>query len=154
MAQSVLYTGPNLALRVKYDKTSTEKLIGYATNFNISATTGQKSIHTVDSPMIAELAQGAAPIAVSGSVTLYLPKGSDPIRSGLVPPVIDRGSIGEPANARSRSMHWRIYDRVTQELVFGVDFCKVSGYSMSIQAKGVVQVQIQFTGISPLEGQS
>jgi len=154
MAQSILYTGPNLALRVKYDKTGVEKLIGYATNFNLSATTGQKNIHTVDSPMIAELAQGAAPIAISGSITLYLPKGSDPIRSGLVPPIVNRGNTSEPANARSRSMHWRIYDRATQELVFGADFCKVSGYSMSIQAKGVVQVQVQFTGVSPLEGQT
>jgi len=154
MGQSILYTAPNLALKIRYEKTGVEKLIGYATGFSMSVTTGQKPLYTVDSPVISELALGAAPMAVSGSVTLYLPKGSDPVRSGLVPPVVERQDTTQVANARSRSSHWRLYDRLTQELVFGVDFCKVTGYSISLQSKGVVQVQVQFTGITPLEGQT
>ena len=152
--QSILYTGPNLALKLQYDSTKVEKLIGYASNFNFSVNTGLKNIYTVDSPLIAEIALGATPMAVTGSITVYLPKGTDPMRAGLVPPVVERGNSGEVALARSRAAHWRIYDRATQELVFGIDFCKVSSFSMSVQAKGVVQVQIQFTGTTPLYGQS
>lgn len=153
MAQSSLYTAPNLALKVQYEKTGEEKLVGYARGLNFSVNTGLKQLSTVDSPIPEEIALGAGPSSVNGNITLYFLKGTDPIRMGIVPPTVDRGDLSRAANATSRYMHWRLYDRLTQELVFAVDFCKIASYSVSVQSKNVVEVQAQFVGLTALNGE-
>lgn len=154
MAQSYLRTGPNLLLKVSYEKSDiTEKIIGYAQNLSFSQALGQKPIFTVDSPFIQELAQAAAPTSIRGTVTLFMPKGSDPVRAGLVTPATDiAGSFGNgekddlPLHSVSRSLNWRFYDRYTQELAFAINKVKVSQWSATITAKQVVRVSLQFEG--------
>lgn len=146
MAQSTLRTGPNLVLKVSYAD-SPEKTVGYAQSINFSVSQGQKAIYTVDSPFIQELAQGAAPSMVSGSVTLFMPKGSDPVRAGLAVPTVDFNATDDPLMVTSRYLNWRFYDRYTSELAFAVNFVKVSNWSTSISAKAVVQVNLNFEGL-------
>lgn len=147
MAQSRLHTAPNLQLKVAYEASEVEKLIGYASGLSFTVNNGQKEIYTVDSVAIQELAQGAAPTNVKGSLIVYLPKGSDPIRAGLVAPTFDIGTKDDtPVNVTSKYLHWKIYDRFTGELVFAINFAKVGVWNMSIGAKQVVKISLQFTG--------
>lgn len=147
MAQSVLRTGPNLVLKVKYEGGESEKTIGYAQNLNFNVVQGQKSIFTVDSVIPQEIAQGAAPSFVRGTATLFMPKGSDPVRAGLVPPVYDLDYVGDsPVHVTSKYFHWRIYDRYTNDLAFGVDYVKVNSWSVTASARQVVRVSITFEG--------
>jgi len=149
MAKSYLRTGPNMYLKVAYNKAdSPEKMIGYATNLSFSQSLGQKSIFTVDSPFIQEIAQGAAPSFIRGTVTLYMLKGSDPIRAGLVSPatdIIKKDDI--PLNVTSKDLNWRFYDRFTRELAYAINNVKVSNWSSTIGARSVVTVQLSFEGI-------
>jgi len=149
MAQSQLRTAPNMTLKVSYGRSeAAEKTIGYAQNLSFSQTLGQKSIYTVDSPFIQEIAQGAAPSAIRGTVTLFMPKGSDPVRAGLVTPATNiEKKDGVPLQVASQFLNWRFYDRFTQELAFALNFVKVSSWSVSVSAKRTVQVSLNFEGI-------
>jgi len=145
--QSMLRTGPNMFLKVAYEGTP-EKLIGYAQSLAWSQSQGQKPIFTVDSPFAQEIAQGAGPSSIRGQVTLYMPKGSDPVRAGLVPPTTDiKKKNGEPLHTTSKYLHWRFYDRYTQEISFALNNVKVSNWSATIVAKQVVKVTLTFEGI-------
>ena len=148
MAQSSLRTGPNLSLRVSYENSSEpEKIIGYASNLSFSQNNGQKPIYTVDSPFIQELAQGAGPSSIRGNVTLFMPKGSDPVRAGLVAPTTNiETKDGLPLQVTSSYLNWRFYDRYTQELAFAINLVKVSSWSVSVTAKQVVRVSLTFEG--------
>ena len=146
MAQSNLRTGPNLVLKVSYAD-NPEKTIGYAQGISFQVSQGQKAIYTVDSPFIQELAQGAGPSMVSGSATLFMPKGSDPVKAGLAVPAVDFNASDVPLLVTSRYLNWRFYDRYTSELAFAVNFVKISNWSTTISAKTVVQVQLNFEGL-------
>jgi len=149
MAQSLLRTGPNMVLKVSYDNANTpEKIIGYAQNISFSANQGQKIIYTVDSPFPQEIAQGASGTSVRGSVTLFMPKGSDPVRAGLVPPTTDIGASNDrPLHVTSKYLHWKFYDRYTQELAFAINLVKVDKWSANIGARSTVRVNLTFEGI-------
>jgi hypothetical protein len=140
--QSAVHTGPSLTLKVFYPADQTEKVIGFASDFQYSVSQGQKAIFAVDSPFPVEIAQAAAPSLVRGSMTIYLPKGSTPEAAGLVPFRTD--SQGEIAHAASKYLHFRIYDRQTTGLLYSIDYAKVSSYSVSIRNRSVVMVQLQF----------
>lgn len=146
--QSMLRTAPNMFFKVSYDSGTPEKLIGYASGLTWSQSQGQKPIFTVDSPFPQELAQGAAPTMIRGTVTLYMPKGSDPVRAGLVPPTTDISKKDDvPLHVASTYLNWRFYDRYTQELAFAINSVKVSAWTANITAKQVVRVNLQFEGI-------
>lgn len=142
--KSMLHTGASLALKVKYE-TGDSKVIGFATNFNYTVNQGQKSTFVVDSPFPAEIAQSASPSQVRGSLTVFLPKGTTPESVGLVP--LRVGADGNNLAASSRYMSFEIYDRSTWNLVMACEYCKVGSYSVSISARGVVQVNLSFDGI-------
>lgn len=142
--KSLIHTAASLALRVAYQD-GTEKMIGFCRSFNYSVSQGQKLTYVVDSPQPAEISQGAGPQGVKGSLVLYLPKGTTPESSGLVSYRVDTN--GSQIAPLSKYIHFRIYDRQTGNLVFACEFCKVSTYSVSIVARGVVEVQMQFDGL-------
>lgn len=141
--KSLLHTGASLALRVAYED-GKEKLIGFARGLAYTVSNGQKVTYTVDSPLPQEIAQGAAPTFVKGSVTLYLPKGTTPESVGLVPYRND--AAGDPIGQLSRSIHFRIYDRFTGNLVLACEYCKVGTYTVVVQARGIVEISLQFDG--------
>jgi hypothetical protein len=147
--KSLLHTGASLALRVAYED-GTEKMIGFARNFSYTVTQGQKLTYTVDSPLPQEIAQGASPMVVKGSITLYLPKGTTPESVGLVPYRTD--AQGRIINVLSKHLHFRIYDRFTQNLVFTAEYCKVANYTVSIQTRGIAEVSLTFDGILSTPG--
>jgi hypothetical protein len=147
MAKSILRTGPSLSLRVSYTG-GDEKTIGYAESINFSVSQGQKKIYTVDTPFAQEISQGAGASGVTGSVVLYMPKGSDPVRAGLVPSAVDFGlSADQPLLVTSKYFNWRFYDRLSGELAFAINFVKVSNWSAVVTAKSVVKVNMTFDGI-------
>jgi len=146
--KSLLHTGASLALRVAYED-GKEKLLGFCTNFSYAVANGQKVTYTVDSPQPQEIAQGAAPSFVKGSLTLFLPKGTTPESVGLAP---YRQEIDGTPMVVTKYIHFRIYDRFTQQLVFSCDNCKVGSYNVVIQARGIVQVSMQFDGITSSAG--
>jgi len=154
MAQSQLRTGPNLVLKVSYENSDTpEKIVGYANNLTFSVIQGQKAIYTVDSPFIQELAQGAAPSMVRGTVSLYMPKGSDPIRAGLVPPTFNIETKNDlPLHVTSKTLNWRFFDRFTSELAFSINYVKVGVWTVSVTAKQHVRVNLSFEGMLYEEG--
>lgn len=133
-------------LKVGYES-DPEKMIGYASNLSFSQNLGQRAIYTVDSPFIQELAQGAGPSSIRGSVTLYMPKGSDPIRAGLVAPSTNiETKDGVPVHVLSKYLHWKFYDRFSKELAFAINDVKVGEWSATIAAKSVVRVTLSFEG--------
>lgn len=142
--KSKIFTGAGLLLKVAYENGS-EKIIGFAKALNVSVVQGHKNTYVVDSPLPAEMAQGTQPMVVKGSLITYLPKGSTPESSGLVPYRLD--GYGEEQASLSSSMHIRIYDRATNTLVFSADYCKVTSYNINIVARGVVEVNFQFDGM-------
>jgi len=146
MAKSILRTGPSLSLRVSYPD-GEEKTIGYAQSISFSVNQGQKKFYTVDSPFAQEISQGAGPSGVTGSVVLFMPKGSDPVRAGLVPSAASFGLSDQPLLVTSKYFNWRFYDRYTGELAFAVNFVKVSSWSTTVSAKSVVMVNMTFDGI-------
>lgn len=147
--KSLLHTGASLALKVAYED-GKEKLIGFARNFSYSVSQGQKVTYTVDSPLPQEIAQGAAPSFVKGQLTVFLPKGTTPESVGLVPYRVD--AAGTPIGQLSKHIHFRIYDRLTGNKVFMAEYCKVSNYSVVIQARGIVEVSLQFDGVLSTPG--
>ena len=152
MAQSLLRTGPQSLLKLAYDlPNGPERTIGYCTGLTFSVTQGQKMIFGVDSPFPLEIAQAAGPADVRGTVTLFMPKGSNPVTAGLVPPLsgsVPDADIADMARmSTSKYQHWRIYDRVSSELSFACNYCKVSNWTVVIQAKQVVTVQLSFEGL-------
>lgn len=156
MTQSIIHAGSSLRLAIAYEKDGTEKTIGFATSFNFSQTLGSQPIMGIDSVFPQEIALAGSPSMIQGSMTLYMLKGTDPIRSGIVPPVVDfnkknssqKGdSNNYPMQAPSRYMHFRFYDRATNELIISVEFCKITNWSASMQARGVVQAQVNFIGM-------
>lgn len=147
--KSLLHTGASLALKVAYDS-GQEKLIGFARGLSWTVSQGQKSTYTVDSPLPQEIAQGAAPSFVKGSLTVYLPKGTTPESVGLVPYRVDAG--GQPVGQLSKIIHFRVYDRLTGNRVMAAEYCKVGMYTVTIQARGIVEVSLQFDGILATPG--
>jgi hypothetical protein len=147
--KSMLHTGASLLLKVKYEN-GTSKVIGYATGFTYSVTQGQKAIYTVDNPMPAEIAQSAGPSQVRGSLVLFLPKGTTPESEGLVPFRVD--GAGNNIMASSGYMNFEIYDRATMNLVVALEYCKVGNYTVSMMARGIVQVNLTFEGIMATSG--
>lgn len=147
--KSLLHTGASLAFRVAYED-GTEKTIGFAKGLTYSVSQGQKVTYTVDSPLPQEIAQGASPSFVKGSVTLYLPKGTTPESVGLVPYRVDAG--GAPIGQLSKIMHFRIYDRLTGNRVLAAEYCKVGMYTVSVVIRGIVEVSLQFDGILSTPG--
>lgn len=149
--KSQLHTGASLALRIKYE-TGEMKVIGFATNFSYTVSNGQKATFVVDSPLPAEIAQSAAGSMVRGSMTLFLPKGTTPESAGLVP--FRTNLAGDNVMAASRYCTWEIFDRFTQAMVLSTEYCKVGTYSVSVAARGVVQMNLTFEGILATPGSS
>lgn len=146
--QSLLRTGANLMLKVSYETGGEEKTIGFVQAISFNVIQGQKPIITVDSPFPQEFAQGAAPSMVSGSATLYVPKGSDPIRAGLVAPTFDAFSgTNTPLGPAVQMFNWRLYDRLTGEMAFAVNSVKVGSWSMNVAAKSLMMCSISFEGL-------
>jgi hypothetical protein len=141
---SLLHTGTTLLLKIEYTN-GAEKVIGFAKSLSYTVSQGQKTTYGVDSPFPVEIAQGAAPSSVRGSLVTYLPKGSSPESMGLVPYRHD--VQGSPINAGSRYMALKVYDRATGKIVFICEFCKVGSYSVNVMARGVVECAFQFEGM-------
>ena len=149
--KSQLQTAASLLLMVKYD-TGVSKVIGFARALEFTVNNGQKTTYVVDSPFPAEIAQGTAPMSVRGSMVLYLPKGVTMESAGLVPYRVNEK--GENIAAASRYMSFEVYDRFTRNLIFACEYCKVGTYSVSVQAKGVASVTMQFEGVYMTPGRA
>jgi hypothetical protein len=143
VAKSSLHAGPTLTLKIVYDD-GTEKTIGYADSFQYTVMQGQREIFVVDSPFPAEIAQGATPSMVRGSISIYMPKGTSPESMGLVPYRQDENR--RSVMTRSRYFTWRIYDRATGQRVVDIERCKVGSYSVSIASHTLVKVALSFSG--------
>lgn len=141
---SVLQTGPSLTVKIAYEDNN-EKTIGFATKLSYQVMNGQKVIQTVDSPFPIEIAQGAAPSYVRGTIQLLMPRGQTLEDLGLVPYRHD--AQGYSQAHLSKYFHIRVYDRLNQSLIFSLDHCKVGSYSMDIAAKSIVMASITFEGI-------
>jgi hypothetical protein len=142
--KSLLHTGASLLLKVAYED-GKEKIIGFARGLSFTVSQGQKVTYTVDSPMPQEIAQGATAMFVKGSLTVYLPKGTTPESVGLVP--FRNSADGAPINGLSKAMHFRIYDRQTLNKIMSAEYCKVGMVTVTVQARGIVEVNLQFDGV-------
>lgn len=150
--RSILNTGANLLLKVQYPHSGDEKVIGFAKAFSYTVSQGQKTTYTVDSPFPIEIAQGSAASMVRGNLVIYLPKGNTLESVGLVPYRVNEG--GTNIAATSRYLHFKIYDRSSNYLVFSCNYCKVSTYSINVIARGVVECNITFDGMYAMPGQT
>jgi hypothetical protein len=139
-------TGAGLILKVSYDVVGDERTVGITTGINFNVIQGQKSIFTVDSPFPQEIAQGASPSMVTGSISVYLLNASDPLREGLVTPTYNLLAGDKPLQQSSRSMILRLYDRYTGDLAFCIKGVKVGSWNTAIQARGMVMANMSFEG--------
>jgi hypothetical protein len=152
--QSFIRTGAKL--KVFIDNGTTEYPLGIVQAVSFTVTQGQKAIFTVDSPFPAEIAQAAAPSMVRGTMTVLMPEGVTLEGAGLVPfRTSGLGSGGDLSpnpgsvenfvhSAHSKYIHVRLVDRKTNEKWVSLDYLKVSSYSISVQAKGIVRAELQF----------
>jgi len=146
---SSIHAAPNLMVKVQY-QAGDETTIGYATNLVYRVHQGQKPIFTVDSPFPTEIAQAAAPSFVQGSMTLFLPKGTTIESMGLVPRRL--GDKGEFIAALSQYYDINIYNVETNELVVSIQRAKVGDYTVTIGARNIVIVNLNFIGTNLKEG--
>lgn len=158
----LIRTGPSLVLKVV--QPSGEKIVGYATGIQWTVTNGQKTTYTVDNPFPSEISHAAGPSFVRGNVTVFMPKGTTLEKAGLVPwrtagLASSKDTAPNPGSAdnfvhlaHSTYIHWRLYDRETGELFMGIDFVKVSQYSVNVQSKSVVRADLQFEGKYAIPG--
>ena len=140
---SILATGPAYLVKIQYAD-GAEITIGYARGLNYTKFQGQKMIFVVDNPFPVEIAQGAAPSYVRANLNIYLPKGATPETLALVPHTTD--SAGNMYQVASKYFNLRVYDRSTTQRVFSMDFCKVGSYTVNIEAKQVVQCNLNIEG--------
>lgn len=142
---SILHTGPSIVVKVKAED-SFEQTVGYATALQYQVTQGQKTLYGVDSPFPQEIAQAAGPSFVRGTMVIFLPKGTNPELLGLVP---YRQAGDQTAFASgSKYMNINLYNRADGTLIMSLNFCKVSGYSVNINSKSLITMNLSFEGVS------
>lgn len=139
-------TGAGLILKVSYGTTGDERTVGIATGISFNVIQGQKAIFTVDSPFAQEIAQGASPSMVTGSMSVYLLNASDPLREGLVTPTYNLLEGDRPLQQSSISMILRLYDRYTGDLAYCIKGVKVGSWNSTVQARGMVMANLSFEG--------
>jgi hypothetical protein len=161
--KSVIRTGAKLALKI--DDGSGERLIGFCTGINYTVSQGTKTIFVVDSPFPFEIASGASNSQVRGSMNIYMLQNTTPESAGLVPYRTSGAASskdnsphpGDPTNtihlAHSKYFHMRLYDRASGELFAGMDYTKVTGYTVSTNAKGIVTASLTFEAKYLISGQ-
>ena len=155
---SALQNGPELRLFIN------ERLIGYATGLRYTVTQGQKPIYGVDSPVPQEIAQGAGPSILDGSITVYRPKDSSPEKSAIMTPRTSRLGISEDgklggflpngkeapgsfALGSGRYSTIRIEDRLTGKTIMQAYYVMFGSQSWTIGERQVVQGVLTFQGI-------
>jgi hypothetical protein len=147
--KSLLHTGASLLLKVGYED-GTAKTIGFARGLQFSVSQGQKVTYVVDSIIPAEIAQGAGPSFVKGSLNVLFPKGTTPESVGLVPYRVAQD--GSQTAQLSKYMSFQVMDRATLNLILALEFCKVGSYTFVAQARGVVEISLQFDGMLATPG--
>lgn len=146
------HTGPSLEVRIRYED-GNEKVIAFASNLQFTVNLGQKPIFVVDSPFPAEIANGAGPSMIQGTMTLYLPKGMTMESTGLVPRSLT--GDGEDIIAATASYaHVLVYDRTSDDVVIGVQNFKVGAYSFNMAVRSHIIINLQFSGMYIKEGKS
>lgn len=150
MAKALLHAAPDMVLKVR-NRGGEERTIGYCSGLSFTVTQGQKMIYVVDSPFPQEISQGAGPSFVRGTMNLYLPKGMTLESAGLVP--YRKDIEGDHFLATSSYSNFMLYDRATEYLVYSIDHCKVSQYTVNVESKKLVRVQMQFEGMLLTPGQ-
>lgn len=141
---SQLYTAPSMSLKVQADG-GDEKTIGYCSGISYTTSNGQKMTFGVDSPLPVEISQGSSQSFVRGSMEIYLPKGTTPEKLGLVPYRVDDSN--QLYMVASKYLNIRLYDRATTQRILSIDHCKFGTYTMTIAARSVVRVSMQFEGV-------
>lgn len=141
---SKVITGPALRIKIKPED-GFEQLIGFATDLQINIDQGQKAIFGVDSPFPFEIAQGAAPSMVRGTMVVYMLKGTNLESMGLVSYRSDDGR--QIISPNSKYIDINIYDRASGILIYGLKMCKISGYTMSVSSRNVLKCSLRFDGI-------
>lgn len=152
--QSLVHTGPSLVVKISYESDSRERVVGYASSLSFRVTQGQKPIFVVDSPFPVEIGQALGQSMVRGGLTIFLPKGQTLESLGLVPYRLRNRETTFAMAAMSRYFHLRVYDRLTSELVFSADYCKVSDYQVTVGARQLVRGELSFEGLYLTPGNS
>lgn len=144
MAKSAIQVAPNLMVKILPHEGS-EKIIGFVQSLSFGVSQGQKPIFSVDNPFPETIDQAAAPTLVTGSMSLYLPKGVTLESAGLVAP--RKFTSGNTSMGQSRFFDMSVYDRLQNQLLYKIIQCKISNYSIVIQARSVVMVSVTFQAI-------
>jgi hypothetical protein len=156
---SYLLNAPELKLLIN------GQVVGYATGLQYRSTQGQKVIYGVDSPLAQEIAQGAAPSIVEGSMVVLRPKGSSPESWGLVTPrTTDENGVFETGENQSnlagkyaqtalgsgRYSTLELLDRVTGGVILRIFNVMFDSQSWSVSARGIMQGTVSFQGMTLL----
>lgn len=140
---SVLHTAASLLIKIQYPN-GEEAGLGIVDSFNFTQNQGQKLQFCVDSPMPYAVDQGAAPSSIHGTLSCYLPKGTHLEAMGLVP---YRHTVnGTIYQGISKTFNIRLYDRDSLRMIYSLDNCKVSAYSIGFATKNFVKCSLTFEG--------
>ena len=129
------------------------KLVGFASALDYSIAQGGKAIFTVDSPFPQELAQGAAPSFIQGTMTVYRIYEESPESQGLIAPRTVNSAGQETSNPFETSLGAAKYstlelkDRTTENTILKAEYVMFNNQQWSIQPRGLVQGSLSFTGI-------
>ena len=150
---SYLLSAPELKILIN------GQVAGYATGFQYRSTQGQKPIFGVDSPLAQEIAQGAAPSIVEGSMMVFRPLGASPEKWGLMTPrtIDDTGKQETGDNIRTALGSGRysvveIIHRKTGDLILRIFHVMFDSQSWSVAARGIMQGTVSFQGMTVLHG--
>jgi len=156
---SKIHNAPELKLYIN------NQLAGYANDFRYSVVQGQKAFYGVDSPFPQEIAQGAAPSLVEGTMTVFRPKNGSPEAWGFMTPRASKyGSEedlvtggfkangmenpGSTALGSGKYSIIRLEDRKTSKVVANIYFVMFSAQSWSVGARGIMMGTLSFQGMT------
>jgi len=140
LGSSPIAHGSNQILRVN------GRFIGYVSNFTWNQSQGQKKTFVVDSPFPAEIAQGAAPSMVTGSMTVFKLNNTSLEEAGMIG---ERTPKGSPITATThlgaaRYSVMEIVDRQTKATVVKFNQVMFASQAWRIMSKDVVTGVVSF----------
>jgi hypothetical protein len=136
-------------LKIKINGT----VIGYCTAFTYRSSQGQKMTFGVDSPFPQEIAQGASPSFVEGTMELIRPKGGNPESWNFMTPrlstdgKVEDGNLTSTALGSAKYSVLEVYDRASDTLMIKIGYVMFGTQSWAVGVKDVMKGTVSFQGI-------
>lgn len=150
MGQSSIRTTAHVILKIQPEN-GTEKSIGMVTAISLNVGQGSKPIYGVDSPFPQEIAAGGSASQVNLQMSLVILKGTNLESLGVVPYRHGNKAINIGTDllflGNSKYFNLRLYDRITGDLFYGVENCRVNSFTITGQPRAILRAEVSISGM-------